>query len=91
MFVHTWVKTWYVADEDCRSKGMQLVTINSEIENVQVVHLAERFDLEAVWIGGKGMRVKKFLFVDDWLWIWIPSGRPIEAMFGEDDEPSGPY
>lgn len=37
------------------------------------------------------MRIKKFLFVDDWLWIWIPSGRPIETMFGEDDEPSGPY
>lgn len=54
MFVHTWVKTWYVADEDCRSKGMQLVTINSEIENVQVKHLEERFDLEVVWIGGMG-------------------------------------
>lgn len=72
---------WFKASEICRKRGMQLLTINSARENLEVVRLGEDYGLEWVWIGATDLAHKR-------RWVWSHNGELVEVRYWRDGEPS---
>lgn len=72
---------WFRASEICRKRGMQLLTINSAKENLEVVRLGQDYGLEWVWIGATDLAHTR-------RWVWSHNGELVEVRYWRDGEPS---
>lgn len=79
--VHTGRLNWFKASESCRRRGMQLLTINSAMENLEVVELGKEYGLEWVWTAATDLAQRR-------QWVWSTSGQEVQCGYWKDGEPS---
>lgn len=81
VFLHSTKENWFKASEICRKQGLQLLTINSPMENLQVVRLGNNFGLDSVWTAATD-------FGESRRWVWSSSGRDVAELYWRDGEPT---
>lgn len=79
--VYTSKMNWFKAAEICKKRGMQLLTINSARENLEVVQLGQEYGLEWVWIGATDLGERR-------RWVWAHNGELVRERYWKDGEPS---
>lgn len=79
--MHHSKKNWFQASGLCRRMGMQLLTINSAEENLEVAELGKLLDLPVFWTAGSDLAESR-------RWVWSTTGKPIEKTFWRKREPS---
>lgn len=83
VIVYSTKENWFKASETCHKRGMQLLTINSAAENLEVVQLGNHFGLDSVWTAATD-------FGENRRWVWSTSGLDVAELYWRDGEPTDP-
>lgn len=65
---------WFKAAEACRKERMQLLSIQSAAENIEVANHGKFLDIHSLWIAASDL-------AESGRWMWFTTGEPVTDTF----------